>query len=93
MKKKLILIICLSIIIIFLLIYFTRPNNYKYEWVDEPESIIGQSRLYVNNEYGKHVNGKVTITYLNGKSEEIEISKDGVLYVKSIIKEVKNPRR
>lgn len=73
--------------------FILKSNEYTYEWIDEPESVIGQSRLYVNNKLGKHVEGKVTITYLNGNSEEISVSKDGILYVKSIIKEVRNPRR
>lgn len=95
MKKKYLIIFSVLIIIVVVLV-ITLSNNksgYSYEWVNEKESIIKQARLYVNDSSGNHIDGIVTITYLNGKSEDVEISKNGTLYVKTIIKEVKNPRK
>lgn len=92
-KNKLIIIVGIVLVIIISLFVLFKNNKYSYKWVDEKESTINQSRLYVVDKFGRHIDGKVTITYLNGKSEEVEISKNGELYVKDIIIEVKNPRR
>lgn len=95
MKKKYLILFSVLIIIVVVLV-ITLSNNksgYSYEWVNEKESIIKQARLYVNDSSGNHIDGIVTITYLNGKSEDVEISKNGTLYVKTVIKEVKNPRK
>lgn len=98
MKRKKILIIVLSLFIIFLgftglIISKNYNEQITYEWVEEKQSSIGQYRLFINNSKGKHIDGKIRITYLNGKSEVVEISSDGELYVKNIIKKVENPRK
>ena len=95
-NKKILICIISGIILICLVVFIVLKNNtsnYKYEWIDVPESMIGQSRLYIVDKSGNHIDGKITITYLNGKSETVKISKDGTLYVKSIINKVENPRR
>lgn len=95
-NKKILIFIISGIILICLVVFIVLKNNnsnYKYEWIDVPESMIGQSRLYIVDKSGNHIDGKITITYLNGKSETVKISKDGTLYVKSIINKVENPRR
>lgn len=92
-KKNLIIIVAVVMLIIGGVLFSSKSNNYSYEWVEVKDSMIGQYRLYVNNGLGKHIDGKVTITYLNGKSEEVKISKDGELYVKSIITKVEKPRK
>ena len=91
---KLIIVIALTVSLVFG--YKTYKKNYEicsYKWVKEEKSSIGQYRLYINDKKGKHVDGKIMITYLNGKSKYEEISKDGKLYVKSVIKKVSNPKR
>ena len=94
MKQKIIIISLIIVIVLSTtILLLNNSSEYNYEWVDERNSIINQSRLFVNDSSGKHIDGKVTITYLNGKSEEVSISKDGVLYVRSIIKNVKNPKK
>ena len=95
MKKKYLIVIAILVIVALIVVIALSSNKsgYSYEWIDEKESIIKQAKLYVKDSSGNHVDGIVTITYLNGKSEDVEISKDGTLYVKTVIKEVKNPRK
>ena len=97
-KKMLIIMGCVSIVTIIITVIglnVINPKNetYTYEWVEEVDSSIGQYILYVNDSKGNHIDGTVRITYLNGKSEKVEIDKDGVLYVKSAIKSVSNPNK
>ena len=92
-KKKYIIAISLVCLIIGYFVYNIIYNQYSYEWKEESTSVVGQYRLYIKNGFGKYVEGRVDITYLNDKKETVEITSDGVLYVKSIIKNVENPRK
>lgn len=90
--KKIMLFILLALFILLVLSTFViKQNNnaYSYEWVKEKNSVINQQRLYVNNKNNKHIEGYVRITYINNNSEKIMISKEGKLFVKSIVKKVK----
>ena len=94
MKKKIIILCSLLVLIASLVIgivFVTKENNkiYSYEWIKENDSVINQQRLYVNNKNKKHIEGYVRITYINDNSEKIKINKEGKLFVKSIIKDVK----
>lgn len=97
MKKKIAIILITLITIIALAIvgYNMYQNNdtYTYEWVEVKESTIGQYTLYVINSMGKHVDGTVRVTYLNGASETVEVPKEGTIYVKDIIVKVSNPKK
>lgn len=97
MKKNLtiILITFITIIILSIVGYklYQNSDTYTYEWVEVEESTIGQYTLYVNNSTGKHIDGTVRITYLNGESETVEIPKEGTMYVKDIIVKVSNPKK
>lgn len=94
MKRKYIIsLVVIIIIVISSIILINKYNQVSYEWVLEKESTIGQYRLYINDLNGKHIDGKIKITYINGKSEVVEVSKDGVLYVKNVISSVSNPKR
>lgn len=90
-KSLIILIIIITIIILCSCFFISNTNNkvYSYEWVKEQNSVINQQRLYVNNKRNKHVEGYVRITYLNGKSNKVKISKNGKLFVKSVVKKVR----
>lgn len=94
-KKNIILLTLITIIILTAVGYKLYQNNdkYTYEWIEVKESTIGQYRLYVNNSYGKHIDGKVRITYLNGQSETVDVPKEGTIYVKDIIVKVSNPKK
>lgn len=100
MKKKIAIILItlitlMTIIVITLVGYklYQNSDTYTYEWVEVKESTIGQYTLYVNNSIGKHIDGTVRITYLNGESEIVEIPKEGTMYVKDIIVKVSNPKK
>ena len=97
MKKiiTIILITLITIIVITLVGYklYQNSDTYTYEWVEVKESTIGQYTLYVNNSIGKHIDGTVRITYLNGESETVDIPKEGTMYVKDIIVKVSNPKK
>lgn len=98
LKKKNLLVLILVLVAITGVIfgYKTYKSNYEictYKWVKEEKSSIGQYRLYVNDKKGKHIKGRVMLTYLNGKSKYVDVSEKGNLYVKSVIKKVSNPRR
>ena len=91
-KKKLFSLIAILLVIIIVgAVAIFKYNNdpYSYKWVKIDNSVINQQRLYVVSRTGKHVGGNVEITYLNNKSEKITITKNGKLYVSSIIKKVK----
>lgn len=92
-KYVILLVVVIIIIVTSSIILINKYNQVSYEWVLEKESTIGQYRLYINDLNGKHIDGKINITYINDKSEVIEVSKDGVLYVKNIIASVSNPKR
>lgn len=96
-KKKLLVLIVVPVLVIGLFIgYKSYKRDYEictYKWVKEEKSSIGQYRLYVSDNKGKHVKGRVMLTYLNGKSKYVDVSVNGNLYVKNVIKKVSNPRR
>lgn len=90
-KKVLIPLILIVFIIGFICIF--RTNTYSYSLEKEEKSVVNQYRLYVNNKNGKHVNGKVDVTYLNGKKQTITVDKEGKLIIKSVIKKIDNSKR
>lgn len=90
-NKKRLLIIFSCVSLCFLT--YTVMSKCTYEWEKIDESLIGQYKLYVKDCFGNHVNGTVHITYINGKSEKVSVDKSGNIYVKKVIKDVKNPRR
>lgn len=91
-KKK--LLISFLILIVFILSFlFIRSKSYSYSLVKEEKSVVNQYRLYVTNKNGKHIDGTVDVTYLNGKKQTIEVTKDGKLIIKSVIKKIDNPKR
>lgn len=96
-KKKIFILIIIIIVVAGLGFgYNTYKKNYEicsYKWHKVENSSIGQYKLYITNKGGKPVNGRVLITYLNGKSKYEDINKDGKMYVKSVIKKVSNPKR
>ncbi len=79
-------------LIVAFIVYFGN-QKYSYEWIEVKESSIGQYRLYVNNQFGQHVNGTVRIVYINGKSKRVNVDKTGLLYVKSVVADVRNPNK
>ena len=92
-KKKIFILIIIIIVVAGLGFgYNTYKKNYEicsYKWHKVENSSIGQYKLYITNKNGKPVDGRVLITYLNGKSKYEDINKD----VKSVIKKVSNPKR
>ncbi len=90
-KKLLIPLILIVFVIVFICIFKTYTYSYSLE--KEEKSVVNQYRLYVNNKNGKHIDGKVDITYLNGKKQTIKVNKDGKLIIKSVIKKIDNPKR
>ena len=95
MKKKIIIPI-LIILLTTVLILVTNLNNkeeYTYEWIKEKESTIEQYRLYINNQKGEHIDGTARLVFINGKTKRVEIDKEGLLYVKSVVSEVRNPNK
>ena len=91
-KKKLIAFIIMIIIALLIGGYICFKDYNKpasYEWIKVEGSVINQQRLYINNKNKKHIEGYVRITYLNGTSKKEQIPKEGKIYVKSVIKEVK----
>lgn len=96
MKKKVVLILFIFLVIIGIIggLYVHKSNQkYTYEWVEVEDSSIGQYMLYVNNSRGKHVDGTVRLVYINGETKKVEVDKDGLLYLKSIVLEVRNPQK
>lgn len=96
-KKKIFILIIIIIVVAGLGFgYNTYKKNYEicsYKWHKVENSSIGQYKLYITNKSGKPIDGRVLITYLNGKSKYEDINKDGKMYVKSVIKKVSNPKR
>ncbi len=90
-KKILIPLILIAFVIGFICLF--RTNTYSYSLEKEEKSVVNQYRLYVNNKNGKHIDGKVDVTYLNGKKQTIKVKKDGTLIIKSVIKKIDNPKR
>ena len=95
-KKKKILIIVIFIISILLIsgvfIFKIQESNnipVSYEWVKEKDSVVNQQRLYINNKNKKHIEGYIRVTYLKGNSVKEKIPKEGKVYVRSVVKEVK----
>lgn len=62
---------------------------YSIEWVKVAESNIGQYTLYIKASNGNYVSGKVEITTINDKVSVIDVPVEGVMYIKSAIKDVK----
>lgn len=92
-KKCMLYLIAILIIIFMFVIFRFYYLKCDYEWEKIQDSSVEQYKLYVNDYFGNHINGIVTITYINGKSENVKISKNGIIYIKSIIKSVDNPKR
>jgi hypothetical protein len=91
-KKKLIafiIVLVLVLLIVGIILFKDYNKPASYEWIKEENSVINQQRLYINNKNDKHIEGYVRITYLNGTSKKELIPKEGKMYVKSVIKEVK----
>ena len=57
-----------------------KPITYTHEIKDIPESTTGQCYIYVKSSEGKYVDGKVTITYINGNSETVNIPASGYMF-------------
>lgn len=92
-KKGKILIILILVIAGSIGIMYSKTNEkYTYEWVEVEDSAIGQYKLYINNSKGKHIDGTVRLVYINGKTKRVEVDEEGLLYLKEIVKEVRNPK-
>lgn len=71
----------------------TKAVVYGYYWVDDKNSSIGQSTLYIiNKNTNTRVSGTATITYANGASETVSIPASGRMFVKSTVSQVSNVR-
>ena len=57
-----------------------KKVTYTHEIKDVPESTTGQCYIYVKSSEGKYVDGKVTITYINGNSETLNIPASGYMF-------------
>lgn len=96
MKKKVVLILFIVLVIVGIVggVYIYKSNEkYTYEWVEVEDSSIGQYMLYVNDSRGRHVDGTVRLVYINGETKKVEVDKEGLLYLKSIVLEVRNPKK
>ena len=94
MKKKVLIISLIIILISVISIYkMNSKETYTYEWIKEKDSAIGQYRLYINDKKGNHIDGTARLVYVNGKTKRIEIDKKGLLYVKAVVAEVRNPNK
>lgn len=98
MKKKKIIIICLIMILliigtIFGIYYYEKNQTYTYEWIEEKDSSVGQYRLYINDSRGKHIDGTARLVYINGKTKKVNVDKEGLLYVKNVVSDVRNPMK
>ncbi len=92
-KNKKILIFCILAFLIIIVLLFKFNQKYTYEWVKVDSSSIGQYILYVNDSRGRHVDGTVRLVFINGKTKRVNVDKKGLLYVKSIVAEVRNPNK
>jgi len=96
MKKKVGIILGIIILIVGIaggFWYYSANETYTYEWVEVEDSSVGQYRLYINDSLGRHVDGTARLVYINGKTKKVEVDKEGLLYVKSVVSEVRNPRK
>ena len=94
MKKKILIISIIIILVSVISIYkINSKETYTYEWIKEKDSAIGQYRLYINDKKGNHIDGTARLVYVNGKTKRIEIDKKGLLYVKAVVAEVRNPNK
>ena len=94
MKKKILIISIIIILVSVISIYKINSKEiYTYEWIKEKDSAIGQYRLYINDKKGNHIDGTARLVYVNGKTKRIEIDKKGLLYVKAVVAEVRNPNK
>lgn len=96
-SKKIILISLITVFIIGLIgvgiYYYDKNQTYTYEWVKVEESSVGQYRLYIKNSFGKPVDGTARLVYVNGKTKKVDVDKEGLLYVKDVVLEVRNPKK
>ncbi len=95
MKKKIIIPIAIILLttVLILVTNINQKEEYSYEWIKEKESTIEQYRLYINDKKGKHIDGTARLVFINGKTKRVEIDKEGLLYVKSVVAEVRNPSK
>ena len=95
MKKKIIIPITIILLTTSLILVtnINKKEEYTYEWIKEKESTIEQYRLYINNQKGEHIDGTARLVFINGKTKRVEIDKEGLLYVKSVVSEVRNPNK
>lgn len=71
----------------------TKTVTYSVVRVNAEGSVIAQEVIYVkNNSTGKYVSGTVTITFIDGKTETVNIPASGVVYPKSAIVSITNPK-
>ena len=95
MKKGKIFII-VGVVVLLLVcgfIYFNNNQKYSYEWIKVEDSAIGQYKLYVNNSFGKHIDGTVRLVFINGKTKKVNIDKEGTLFIKDVVSDVRNPMK
>ena len=92
-KKKIFFIGCFLIVVVICIYFFYPDESYSYEWVPVKDSAIGQYRLYINDSRGRHIDGVARLVYINGKTKRVMVDKEGLLYVKSIVVEVRNPNK
>ena len=96
-KKKIMLISFLFLFIVgfvgFGIYYYDKNQTYTYEWVKVEDSSVGQYRLFIKNSFGKPVDGTARLVYINGKTKKVDVDKEGLLYVKDVVAEVRNPRK
>lgn len=70
-------------------IIVTKDPVYNALWIPVKDSVIGQYTLFITDEDGYTVEAEVVLTTIDDKTVEEYIDKDGKVYVKSIIKDVK----
>ena len=91
--EKIMILVSVLVVTLIIVVVFKLSNRYSYEWVKVESSSIGQYRLYVNDIRGRHIDGTVRLVYINGKTKRVNVDKEGLLYVKSIVSEVRNPNK
>ena len=91
--KEIIIASSILIVVIIIALTFRPKEKYTYEWVKVGNSSVGQYLLYINNSKGQHINGTARLVYINGKTKRVDVSEDGLLYVKGIVSEVRNPNK
>lgn len=67
----------------------TAPITYSIEWEQIQSSSIGQYRLYIKSSEGNYVSGKIEYETIDGDKGTEDVSKSGIVFVKSVIKTVK----